>query len=506
MSNKNKRIALNTLFLYFRIFLIILISLYTSRVILEVLGVDDFGIFQSVGGVVVLLSFINSALSSASSRFLMYELGKGNNNKLKSTFGTLITVHTILAVIIVIFAETFGLWMLNNKLVISPDKLFAAHWVFQLSVLTAIINITQVPYTSVIIAHERLKVYAYIGVVEVVFKLLIVYLLMFATDDKLIKYSIYLFVTQLLIAMFYRYYCRRNFDETKFKFGVDKSIFKSVFSFSGWSLFANAAIALNEHGTTIITNMFFGPSIVAARAISIQVNMAANQLVNNFRVAVNPQIVKSLAEGDAANSKKILLFSTKLSYYLMLVLALPIYFGIDFILEIWLVDVPNFTNEFIKLILIQSLFSVFDTCFYAALFADGKLRENALLSPVIGFIRFPIVYILFKTGSSPLVLSYAGIVTYILLGMIVKPYLLIKIVAYRVCEIVEVFITCFKVTLFSLPCPILWSCYNVENLLVHNLLLIIISFISVLSSVYFFGIDAETRSLFILKIKYVLHK
>lgn len=508
MSSTNKTIAQNTIFLYIRMMLIMLIALYTSRVILEKLGIDDYGIYQTVGGIVGLLSFINSALSSGSSRFLTFELGRGDQTRLQRTFSTTLTVHFLIAVGIVVVAETLGLWFLYNKLVIPAERMDAAVYAFHISILTAVFSLTQVPYNAVIIAHERMSIFAYVGIVEVLSKLLILYLLDIGDYDKLKLYATLLFVVQVSLMLFYRFYCRRNFEETKYQFLIDKNILRPIASFSGWSLFANGAIALNSQGILMLLNMFFSPAVVTARAISIQVNMATTQFVTNFRTAVNPQIVKKYALGDYEGSKQLLLSSTKYSYYLMLIICLPIYLLAEPLLKLWLGVLPEYTVVFVQIIIIQSLFQVFDTSFNTALYAKGRLRENALISPTLGFVQFPLIYLLFKLGYSPEALSWANLVLYILLGLIVKPILLVKIVDYNWHEIATVFKTCLWVTIISLPLPIIWACamdftsLNLEELLLCVVLLLII----VTLIVFFIGVDEEARKKIYLLIRNKIKK
>ena len=410
MAIDNKIVAKNTVFLYIRMLVTMIISLYTSRVILKILGVDDYGIYQAVGGIVGLLSFLNIALSSGTSRFLTYELGTGNIEKLKATFSTTLSVHLLLALLIVILAETGGLWYFNNKMVIPTNRFAAATWVFHLSIITAIISIISVPYNAAIIAHEKMKVFAYVGIVDAVGRLAIVFMLNIGDVDKLVLYAILLMLFQLGIFLFYVLYCTRAFSESKYKFlFIDRKLFREIFSFSSWGLVAGSAIALNTQGILLLLNYFFSPAIVAARAISLQVYNAANLFVTNFRTAVNPQIVKQLAAGDVEGSHRLLLESTKFSYYLMLILCLPICLLASPLLNLWLVDVPEYTVPFLQLVIIQSLFQVFDTSFYTALYAKGRIKENALISPMISLLSFPVVFVLFKMGASPLALSWVPI-------------------------------------------------------------------------------------------------
>lgn len=492
-KTNNKTIAKNTLFLYFRMMFTMVISLFTSRIILQKLGVDDYGIYQAVGGVVGFLSFINGALSTGSSRFLTYALGEGNVEKLKRTFSTTLNIHILIAILIVIVAETIGLWFLYHKMVIAPDRLSAAVYTYHLSILTAVFTLTQVPYNATIVAHEKMSIYAYMSIFEVSAKLLICYLLTIGNFDRLMMYATLLLGVQVGCMCFYRFYCTHHFEEARFSFSFDKKIFKEIAGFSGWSMFANASIAFNSQGVLILLNMFFAPAVVAARAISLQVNMAANQFVSNFRQAANPQIVKKYASGDYEGSKHLLLESTKYSYYMMYLIALPVCLLAYPLLKLWLGVVPDYTVPFLQIVIVQSLFQVFDTSFYTALYAKGRLRENALTSPTLGFMIFPITYILFKLGYSPLVLSWTSLVVYAILGIIVKPWLIIKIVDYKCSEIWSVYRSCLIVTLVSLPIPII-----IYRLLDTSELLnfIIIGFVCLLSigiTVFFFGIDIAIR-------------
>jgi len=490
----NKRIAKNTIYLYIRMILTMLIALYTSRIILEKLGVDDYGIYNAVGGIVGFLSFLNSALATGSSRFLTFELGVGDEEKLKKTFSSLLTVHIILAVIVVLIAETVGLWFLYHKMVIPPDRIQAAVFAYHISILTAVLTITQVPYNASIISHERMNVYAYASIYEVCAKLGICYLLGYGRVDRLILYAILIFLVQASLIVFYRFYCRYHFPETKYCFSWDKNILKPVLAFSGWSLFADGTTALSKQGVLILLNMFFAPAVVSARAISLQVNGAANQLVNNFRTAVNPQVVKLYAAKDYEGSKKLLLFSTNVSYYLMLMISLPLIFLADPILHIWLGDnVPEYTTIFLQIVIAQSLFQVFDRSFYVPLYAKGQLKENAILTPLIDFLPFPIVFVMFKIGYSPVTLSWAYLVSSAIIGLIVKPVLIIKLVDYTWREILSVFIPCLRVTIIAVILSVICFITIPQTsawLFVTEALIMIL--FTVISS-YFFGLDKAMR-------------
>lgn len=482
-----------------------LVTLFTYRIILNILGAEEYGIYQTVGGMVIFISFVNNALSTASSRFLTYELGAGDKNRLHLTFSTTLTIHILLALLIVIIAETLGLWFLKNKLVIPQERLDAAIIVYHLSVLNMILTITQVPYNASIIAHEKMSIYAYVSFFEVIANLIVAYLLKQSTIDKLIAYASLLCIVKISLMMFYRIYCTRYFEETKYRFVFNFSIFRSIAQFSGWSLFAATSKALNSQGIIIILNMFFSPSVVAARAISLQVNVAVNSFVSNFRKAVNPQIVKQYASGNFFRSKQLLIASTKYSFYLMLIFSFPVCLLAEPILNMWLTTVPEYTTIFLRLIIVQSLFQVFDSSFYIALYAKGQLRENALISPTILFLTFPVIYLFFKMGFSPILASWTSLIAYSILGLIIKPVLLVKYVEYQWKDMVNVYLPCFYVTFASLPVPIiLFNHINTSTFLGFSQVLLV-TVLSVLLSIYYLGFSRNNRSSIVkwLKVKLV---
>lgn len=493
MQSNNKTIAKNTLFLYFRMMFTMVVTLFTSRIILQELGVDDYGIYQVVGGVVGFLSFINGALSTGSSRFLTYALGENNFDKLKRVFSTTLNIHILMVILVVIAAETIGLWFLYNKMVIAPERMDAAVYTYHVSILAAVITLTQVPYNATIIAHERMSIYAYMSIIEVSCKLGICYLLSMGGYDKLQLYATLLLLVQISLMSFYRFYCVHHFKEARFSFSFDKKIFREIAGFSGWSMFASTSITLNSQGVLILLNMFFSPAVVAARAISLQVNGAANQFVSNFRQAANPQIVKKFATGDYEGSKSLLLQSTKYSYYMMFMISLPVCILAYPLLKLWLGVVPDYAVPFLQIVIIQSLFQVFDTSFYTALYAKGQLRENALTSPALGLLIFPITYIFFKLGFSPLVLSWLNLAVYAVLGCILKPILIIKIVNYTWSDIWSVFRPCLIVTLVSFPLPLylstLMNCTEITNFITLGF----VTVATVVIVVFFLGMDRASR-------------
>ena len=495
MSNQ-KTIAKNTLFLYFRMMLVMFVSLYTSRVILQVLGVNDFGLYQTVGGVVALLSFVNNALAAGSSRYLTFALGKNDVGELKKTFSSVLIVHFVLALLIILVAETVGLWIVYNKLNIPADRFDAAVFAYHLSILSVFFAITQVPYNASIISHEKMSVFAYISILEVVLKLLIVYGLQLGSFDKLKLYAALLCAVQVGIACSYRVICVRNFMECRSMFAFDKSIAKKVLDYTSWNILTNTASALVLHGATILTNVFFNSGVVAARAVANQVNSAANQFIGNFRQASNPQIIKRFAANDFEGSKRLLVTSTKISYYMMLALCLPIFFSAEILLKLWLGIVPEYTVYFLRLSIVTSLFTVFGSSLFVPLSAKGRLKENAISIAIGHVILICSVYVLFLQGFPPTALAWALFFEEFLLCVVVKPYVVVKVVGYKWTDMWNIFCPCMKVTAIAVPIPLILFLFlhkeNVNEFLMF-FTVIVVSVVCVGISVWVAGLDANTK-------------
>ena len=354
VSENNKRIAKNTLMLYVRMMLIMLVSLYTSRVILKTLGIENFGIYNIVGGIVVLFSFINNAMVSSTQRYLNYELGRQNLDEAKKIFSASLTIHFIIAGIIIFLSETIGLWFLNKYINIPEGRIVAANWVYQFSILTFAVNIIRTPYNASIIAYERMSFYAYISIIEVVLKLIIVYaIVIFA--DRLIAYSVLVFIVAILILICYIIFCLSKFPICKYKYEYNKLRYASLLNFSGWSMFGALANTGAQQGINILLNMFFGVTVNAAMGIAHQVNSALYSFVSNFQTAFNPQIIKSYAANDRSYFFSLILHTSRYSFYLLLILAFPVILCCQEILQIWLVDVPEHAVAFCQLVIIFSL-------------------------------------------------------------------------------------------------------------------------------------------------------
>lgn len=398
-QDNNKRIAKNTLILYIRMLFTMAVSLYTSRVILNTLGVEDYGIYNVVGGVVAMFGFLNSAMSSATNRYITFNLGKGDNKRLQTIFSTTLQIHTIIAIVIVIFAEIIGTWFLYNKMQIPNDRLDAAFWVLQSSILSSVIMILSVPYNAAIIAHEKMSVFAYISIVEVVLRLIIVYLLNVFSYDKLIIYAILALAVQILIRFCYSIYCHRHFKETKYIKVWDKSLFKEMMSFAGWSFWGNIAGILYTQGLNMLLNVFFGPVVNAARAIAVQVQGAVQHFVSNFQMALNPQITKTYASGEIDQMHMLMFRSARFSFLLLFFIAFPLLLETDFILQLWLKTVPDNAVIFTQIMICISLiYTTANPCVIANQ-ATGKVKIYQMVVGGILLLILPISYIVLKLGA-----------------------------------------------------------------------------------------------------------
>lgn len=493
-------IAKNTVFLYIRMFVSMAIGFFTSRITLEYLGVTDYGVYQSVGGIVGLVSFVNSAITTGISRFITFSIGEGNLEKSRRLFSTILSTQLVFIAILVIIAETVGLWFVKHKLVIPEATMSAAVFTYHLSVFTMALSMLANPFNAMIVAHEHMKIYAYISLAQSFSILGAAYLLTVTPTGRLFLYSSLLFLITVCALAYQIYYSQKHFKETSFKPIFDRMIVREVAGFSGWSLIAALSMALNNQGILVLLNMFFTPAVVAARAVSLTVNGSVNSLVGNFRAAMNPQIVKQYAAGNYDVSKNLLLNSTKFSFFLLLILVVPVFYMADPLLEIWLKEVPEYSGIFLKLVIIQSLFQIFDTSFYMALYAKGQLRENALISPVMGLMCFPIVYILFKNGASPVALSWVFLVFYGILGVIVKPILIIQIVNYKWSEIFPVLMICLTTSLLSFASGYFITKATYTPTFWGFLLTSFLSFSASVIIVFFVGLNKNLRSMLITKI------
>lgn len=400
MATSNKTIAKNTAFLYIRMLLVMIVTFYTSRVILDVLGAEDYGIYNVVGGIVTIMAFLNGALSASTSRFLTYELGKGNRDRLKNTFSASLTLHIGVALLVLLLGETIGLWFFYEKLVIPDERMTAAFWVYQFSIVTTMMSFTQVPYNASLIAHENMSIYAFVGLYQAFAKLAIVYLIIVSPIDNLVFYALLLMLNTCGIQLFYRFYTSKRYDECHLTKVKDVKLYKTLLGYSGWDMFGNLALVCQGQGINILLNMFFGPVVNAARAIAVQVQGGVQMFVHNFLVAVRPQVVKSYAENNTERMYSLTFSAAKFSYLLMLALILPICFEIDFILQFWLGGMaPAETKSFVVIILITYLMETYHLASLMSYHAIGKIKLGNIVGGTFMIFALPLSYVVLKMGA-----------------------------------------------------------------------------------------------------------
>ncbi|MGP5063764.1 lipopolysaccharide biosynthesis protein [Psychrobacter celer] len=432
-DNKYKRMAKNAGMLYFRMLLTMAVALYTSRVILQTLGVEDFGIYNVVAGFVTMLGFLNSAMSSATQRFLAFELGKPGDKDVPGIFSMSMNIHILIALFVLILGETLGLWFVRTQLTIPIDRMFAAEWVFHLALLSFMVSIISVPYNALIIANERMSVFALVSIIDVMLKLLIVFMLSWFGVDKLILYGILTLAVVFIIFMIYRGYCKVRFTESRFRLYWDKKLFHIMLSYTGWNLWGNVASVMSGQGVNVLLNIFFGPSVNAARAIGMQVSGALNSFVQNLQVAINPQIIKSYAAEDMAYMHQLVCYGAKYNFFLLFFLAIPVLINTDLILNMWLGIVPEYTSIFVKLIIVNILIDCISAPLMASAQASGKIKLYQSVVGGILLLNLPLSYFILKIGYEPYTVIYVGIVLSIF-AFIARLLIVKKLVSLPVAE------------------------------------------------------------------------
>lgn len=502
-SNKenSKRIAKNTLLLYIRLIFTMAVGLFTSRVILATLGVEDYGVYNVVAGFVMMFSFFTSSLGAAISRFLTYELGKGESGKLQRIFSTSVNVQLLLSLAILILAEAIGVWFVNNKLNIPADRLYAANWTFQCAILSFIFNLISVPYNAAIIAHERMSAFAYISILEVTLKLAIVYVLYISPIDKLITYSILFAFVGLVIRLVYGGYCRKHFAECRYQAVIDKPMLKEISGFAGWNLLGSGAYLFNTQGVNIAMNLFFGVTVNAARGIATQVEGVVRQFVTNFTTALNPQITKSYAAGNMEYMYTLVCRGAKYSYFLMLIFVVPFMFEADIILKLWLDKVPEYTPVFLRLTMIGTLCDILGNSTANACWATGKVKKYYLWVGTIGSLVFFISYVLFTFGF-PAYTSYVVFIVIYIILIFVKLSIIKGLIHFPVTMF-------YKETLFRiLPvtiCTFMFASFaysTLEESIGRMLLTVLLSTCALGISTFLFGLEQSEKQIVRNKISY----
>lgn len=459
VTTNNKLIVKNTVMLYIRMMFSMFVSLYTSRVVLNTLGVEDYGIYGLVGGIVVLFSFLNATMSGATSRFLTFEIGKDDIEQIKLTFSNALIVHIGIACIVLFLAETLGLWFLNEKLNIPDNRMFAARLVYQLSVFSSIITITQVPFNASLIAHERMDIYAYIEMLQTTLKLLIVYVLQIGRMDKLILYAILTLSVSVLIALIYRIYCIKKFQECHLIWQWNKAIGKSLFSFSSWNLYSNLCFTTRQQGTNMLLNIFGSTVVNAASGLATTVQFMIEQFSTNLVMAARPQIIKCYAITDYISMIKLMKNTALLANLLYAFVAIPFISEIEYVFKLWLINVPDYVIGFCVFLVLSSFISLNNNILYIAIQAVGKMKIYSFVAGSISLSVLPVLWILFKSDCS-LYWAYfipiiSNMVIYCISGILIHIY----ISNFRLYEFL--FSTVILILIMSIPISII-------ELLIHR--------------------------------------
>ncbi len=488
-----------------RMLLIMAVSLYTTRVVLNALGVQDYGIYNVVGGFVTMFGFLNSSMTSATQRFLSFELGRKDFNQLAKVFSMSLNIHFIIALAILVFAETIGLWFVNTQLTIPAERMVAANWVYQFSILAFMVTVISVPYNAIIIAHEKMSAFALIGVVEAGSKLLIAFMVLWCGFDKLKLYAILVFAVALIIRVIYGIYCSRNFRESRFRFYWDKSLFKTLMDYAGWNLWGNVASVLYGQGVNVLLNIFFGPAVNAARGIAYQAKGAIYRFVENFQMAINPQIVKSFASDDSKYMHQLIFKGAKYSFFLLFALSLPVLLETEIILNLWLKTVPGYTVIFTQLVIINILIDSISGPLRTAAQASGKIKlYQAVVGGLLIFI-LPISYLFLKLGFPPQVTLYVSITVSVIALLarliIISPLVKLSITRY----FMEVILRIMLVAIISAVFPLTIKQFLSEG--IQQLIIIcFVSLISVALVTYLIGLSRPEKIFVQVKTEQIIGK
>ncbi len=501
---ENKRIAKNTAVLYVRMLISMFIGFFTSRILLNQLGVIDYGIYNVVGSIVVMLGFLNSTLSLSTQRFINYELGSGNYDRLSKVYSSSIVIHAALAFLVLIIAETVGLWFLNTHMNIPTERMVAANYVYQFSIFSAMFSIIMIPHSATIIAHEHMKQYATIGIIDVLLRLCVACMLYIIQTDKLIVYALAMFLVVLANYLTYYIYCKKKFPECSFIFSKDKQLYREMLSFSGWNIFSSISMILNGQVVSIIMNIFFGPIVNAARGISSQVNGAIGGFVQNFQIAVNPRIIQTFAADEIQTFYRLINQSAKFSFFLLLIFVVPVWINIDDILQLWLGTVPEHTADFCRIIFISSLINTFSLPLATAANATGNIKIFQLACGVFEILNIPFSYLLLKLGNPP-VSVYLVQLTITISTLLIRLIVLRKLVNLNIyLFFTKIVFRCLFVAVLSFSTMMIVTYINVESIL-GLLSSIFISLSLTVLSIILLGLNREEKAIAMNLIKNKLH-
>lgn len=493
-TGNSSRIAKNTAMLYFRMILLMLVSLYTSRVNLEALGIEDFGIYGVIGGLVGMFWIISTSMVGSINRFLTFELGRNNTERLAKIFGSALAFQYIIAVIILIVGETVGLWFLNYKMVIPAERIVSANWVYQFSILSFCLDLLVIPYTAAIVAHEKMSAFAYISILTALGKLAVAWTTMIAPIDRLIWFGGLILVNSTIIRLVYIVYCRLHFEECSGKVVFDRGVWKEMFGFAGWTFIGTTAAVLRDYGGNIVINLFYGPVVNAARVIATQVNGAVGGFADNFMMALKPQITKNYASGNIYYMMKLVRQGARLSYYILFIVMLPLLCRTSYILNLWLVDVPDGAVLFVQLVLVFTLSECLGGTLITAMLATGRIKKFQIVVGSINLLNLPASYVVLRMGAIPQSVVIVAIIISICCN-IARIMILRELVVFSVRRFIfKVYLNVVAVSVVSAAAPVLLSSYMPDTFVAF----IIVSLVALLSSlltILYVGCDKDERRL-----------
>lgn len=495
MEENYKRIAKNTVYLYIRQFVIMILSFVTTRIVLEKLGASDYGINNLVAGFVASFSVLNNILSSSSRRFLALAIGKNEDKILKSTFSTTFVIHIIIGVIVAAALETFGLWFMNTKLNIPPERMYAANWVFQLAVVSTVLNVMQTPFVAVVTAHEKFTIYAAMSIFDVVAKLAVIYFLIIIPGDKLIIYSWLQLSITFIGLLIYRIYCIKQFPECHSNFKVNKPLMKEMLQFSGWGVFGHVITVVNSQGIAILLNMFFSTVMNAARGLAVTVNSVISQFITGFLAAAQPQLVKFYGAGEMEKFVRLIFNVTQYTLFLLAIIVVPCLLELDYVVNLWLGgDVPPYTCSFVKITLICGLIYRSNMMVEQGLHAIGRVKENNLYSVPVYLLSIPLFYIALKYFDNPLVAYWVGNIPP-LLSFIINMVLLSKFTIFSGWKFfIQIFLKNVGLVLLSAIIPFIVQQFMIPGL-IRFLTVCLISVISTISIIWLLGLNFATKEM-----------
>lgn len=497
-TSTNKTIAKNTIILYFRMTFTMVVSLYTTRVFLDALGVIDYGIYNVVCGFVAMFGLMSGSQSAAISRFITYELGTGNKERLKNVFSSSVTIQIGLSILIIILVEAVGIWFINNKMVIPEERLVAANWVLQISALTFAVNLISIPYNAALIAHERMGAFAFFAILESILKLLICFAIVAVPFDRLIFYTILLGGVAVIIRLLYGTYCKRHFEECSYNFSFDKEVLNKMFSFAGWNMFGAGSAVLREQGVNVLLNLFFGATVNSARSVAQQVSGSVVQLANNIMTAVNPQITKNYAAGNMEYTMRLVFMGARFTMFLLLLMAIPLLCETEIVLRIWLHEVPKYTVVFVRLVLIYLMVEAVSYSMVTLMLATGDIKKYQIIVGGCQLLNFPLAWLVLELGFGP---EYTVVVSIVVgtVCMVLRLHMLSSMVDFPVLKFLkEVYLKIWIVALVAIPIPV-YIIYAFDETIVRFIIVCFVSILTTSLSIFCIGCNSYERLMLLNK-------